>query len=669
MRALYSVQLINYSAPTHQFSIVFNSETASRYPDNSITNVVQNGDPVSVTLTSLNGTTQYWLKKVDGSHVQVYQDQGLTSLVPDTTASGWNGWFATYAMTCPAQNSVSLPQPMYADTTAWVNGAPKVRCVQIQANDACSDFPASGEAAAYPCARPGTAGSKSMLHEWTTSDGIGDLAFTGTNGPDGEGMYVLTSSCSNGLCTITAVRDYEDDATVANYGFTHSISASYHANQHAPGWTMRAESAVEFGWVNGSVFPPTYYSPPNLSGHMDLVAGVTPGNITTGVGPGPNQRDSCTNCTLQELSSDVKSTTNSLPVWQAPGYTFGGPMSYPSTRVWPPVAPATEVIAKDGVNVQRWRTDWLQWNTSIGGFSVLGTTALTLQTGTSHVYKVTPANAPLNVKIAPIYASDGVGRVYKDISSAATGNVITDATADSFCLALVAGQCRSGSSAGDIYLSTVGINYDGNCRVNNNNLPTPCVMGLPPWVNRAIQESQYPVDTNASRYRLLVMGFQQPLTGYAYSNWVPTPDGRWGIWAQNPPARHTFPGNGESDYWAMKLPPWPDEDHVNRSRYVPVEWRLSGSPGDRIRIAFGYAENGDPAKLYCTSRQETCWTSSAATDTNPFVFDSEAQQKTACDQGCVVNIPAIPGRVLFFQIERSNGSNAQLGPLQTRAVR
>ena len=100
----------------------------------------------------------------------------------------------------------------------------------------------------------------------------------------------------------------------------------------------------------------------------------------------------------------------------------------------------------------------------------------------------------------------------------------------------------------------------------------------------------------------------------------------------------------------------PDAGHVDR--------KFPASPGDRIRIAFGYAENGDPANLYCTTRQETCWTSAAATDPNPFVFAGEAQHKVACGSGCTVTIPAIPGRILFYQVEHTGGAGTILGPLE-----
>jgi len=67
----------------------------------------------------------------------------------------------------------------------------------------------------------------------------------------------------------------------------------------------------------------------------------------------------------------------------------------------------------------------------------------------------------------------------------------------------------------------------------------------------------------------------------------------------------------------MKLPPWPTSDTINRTTYVQVPISV---PNGNIRIKFGYGENGDPSLGYCTTRQEACWTTTAASGSSPFVF-------------------------------------------------
>src|SRR5262249_48066174 len=107
-----------------------------------------------------------------------------------------------------------------------------------------------------------------------------------------------------------------------------------------------------------------------------------------------------------------------------------------------------------------------------------------------------------------------------------------------------------------------------------------------------------------------------------------------------------------------------------RAKYVPkTPPRQLGAAGDQVRIAFGYAENGDPAvNLYCTSRRETCWTIASATDSNPLAFCGKSQQKTASARECNVPVPAIAGRVLFYRVERTSAGVTTLGPLEVMAV-
>ena len=82
-----------------------------------------------------------------------------------------------------------------------------------------------------------------------------------------------------------------------------------------------------------------------------------------------------------------------------------------------------------------------------------------------------------------------------------------------------------------------------------------------------------------------------------------------------------------------------------------------------MRVAFGYAENGSPENFYCTSRAEACYTSGTATASNPFVFASESQSFFPCTGLCQVPIPAIPGRVLYYQVQvqRQSLVNAPTG--------
>ena len=151
-------------------------------------------------------------------------------------------------------------------------------------------------------------------------------------------------------------------------------------------------------------------------------------------------------------------------------------------------------------------------------------------------------------------------------------------------------------------------------------------------------------------------------------NWIVSPDAKWGFFVPNP----VNGKSGAQDAWRITIPPWPDAPHggdtVDRTTFVQEPIRVHTNAKTSIRIAFGYAENGNPANLYCTTRQETCWTSAAATESNPFAFASEAQQRVSCESECTVYIPAIAGRILFYRIERVTGSKTVTDPLEAKVV-
>jgi hypothetical protein len=89
---------------------------------------------------------------------------------------------------------------------------------------------------------------------------------------------------------------------------------------------------------------------------------------------------------------------------------------------------------------------------------------------------------------------------------------------------------------------------------------------------------------------------------------------------------------------------------------------LSASPNfDVARIRFGYAENGgNPAAFYCTARQEDCSTTTNASASSPFAFESESPVWASCSAGCSVVVPALPGRIVYYVVDRKNSSTGAL---------
>jgi hypothetical protein len=122
-----------------------------------------------------------------------------------------------------------------------------------------------------------------------------------------------------------------------------------------------------------------------------------------------------------------------------------------------------------------------------------------------------------------------------------------------------------------------------------------------------------------------------------------------------------------NDLLMAKLPSWPNPQDIttNRTGFVMQSIQVSGNQNLRTaRVRFGYAENGPPASFFCAPRQEAC-----STGGTPYSFLSENPQWQACPGGCTIQIPAIPGRVLFYTIDGKDGNgNTIPGALQVQVV-
>jgi hypothetical protein len=240
-------------------------------------------------------------------------------------------------------------------------------------------------------------------------------------------------------------------------------------------------------------------------------------------------------------------------------------------------------------NEKRWSLD-LRHMSPFGGigqenYAGVGTIAATLVAGTNGVFKFT--SYPGSHADIKHYGPRGFAGPYllQDVSSPATGNVITDATQWAFCFVYVSGECRSGSMVGEIYVSIPNPDLSG---VANNSCiagwyaqVNPCA--LIPFAMQAwgIQNdlSRQPVDDNY--WRKLTMGLSGPGRQYQFGNLIPTPDGSWaftqGYWLDG----------GRNEILALKLPPFPNYDSVNRADYVPVPVAIPGGQQASARVRFG----------------------------------------------------------------------------------
>ena len=120
---------------------------------------------------------------------------------------------------------------------------------------------------------------------------------------------------------------------------------------------------------------------------------------------------------------------------------------------------------------------------------------------------------------------------------------------------------------------------------------------------------------------------------------------------------------------AVKVPPPPAVDSVNRGGFVPI--MVSGKPPAGLNVAnaiveFGYGENGNASSFFCTSRAEVCAvgrsTGPQAIDgTNPFYFEtteSSALTGSPCTAGCSIAVPGISQHVIYGRLVYRNAANA-----------
>jgi hypothetical protein len=120
------------------------------------------------------------------------------------------------------------------------------------------------------------------------------------------------------------------------------------------------------------------------------------------------------------------------------------------------------------------------------------------------------------------------------------------------------------------------------------------------------------------------------------------PDASWGLFLTQY-ADGIFPV-----MWAAKLPPWPGYDTVERDDFIQLPINL-GSGAELAEIQFGYEENGPYNQFYCTTRAEACASGGA-----PFRYvTTDGHAGISCANGCSINIPALSGRLLWWQEFRS----------------
>jgi hypothetical protein len=526
-------------------------------------------------------------------------------------------------------------------------GATGNNCLKIRiTGEPCSAFATSLEKQKYPC--PWDA-NRSMPQTLQAGDYLWainpDRVFDGKN----EKMRVISkTSLGDGgyelevirMATCRGVTFYDDDTkrTYAN-GWTFAMSGSglcagngWWIDATDPSARWHAEDAVLSG------------------GHGTFGSGTAADRFTMLVAGSASRF----NLPLLEQVGrpPLYTQQHSLSAFEGIKRTSGVDVqSYPNKGQW--TAPAPE---------QSWALDLRHYNPSggVGGEAPSGIWSQTysLVSGTTQVYKIN--NAGVYGKVLPYVAWAGPN-LLKDASG--PGSVITDADAWRFCVALKAGECRPDSNANDTFVNVPKANISTSCVVNQHSRNYPCFTNgywFGAWITQSDISRDDPDYLNGRR---LSMGFTGPGRQYHFTNAHTTPSGKWAFFGPG------WIDGVRPEVLMLKLPPWPNtEQDRTRNGFVPIRVDLQANESySKARIRFGYAENGPVDGLFCTSRQESCVTDKQLT---PFAYQqSENLTPADCQGGCSISIPAIPGRILYYRVERLNDSGEVFQePIKVRAV-
>ncbi len=499
-------------------------------------------------------------------------------------------------------------------------------CVTFQSQMACSHTPHAGENTKWPCEyNP----DWSELQPIAAGDGL--LVMNGTNNVETL-LVVSVTSLGNARYQFTAVRGSTASGSKSTptgwAAYAVPPSTNCDPTQCTPGVGM---------WFDSKASSVTWRLDPGaFSGHSDLGNGPTAGG---------NSYCVTFACRYNTPMSQQIGTGFSISV--LPG-SFAGVSGSVALQGYPSIhqvtAPPQEKV---------WMLNFRHLNPSTGvGPEIatdVGGVSYSPVPATKSVFKFTNVNGGLSYKQVPVVGYAGY-HLLRDVSSPATGNIITDSTPWQFCVVQKAGECQAGSTPGEAYASVPSGSVRGsqNCVSNSYDDNFPCLFTPPAAAAFGIQQGISRPDLAGSYWRRITMGLSGPGRQFQFASFIPDPTGAWafiqGFWVDG----------ARNDLFMAKLPPWPNPQDVttNRSNFIQQSISVTANanlPGARIR--FGYSENGLPTNFYCTARQEGCVTGGV-----PYSFLSENPSWQSCGNGCTIPVPAIPGRVLFYAVDRRDVS-------------
>lgn len=336
------------------------------------------------------------------------------------------------------------------------------------------------------------------------------------------------------------------------------------------------------------------------------------------------------------------------------------PMDYPSFNG---VAGSPNVEAHPSLSVSN-APDADTYNQVIDNHPYYGDDATVTATETTLVsgqlYRIRGTSVAANYKLTPYFANSG-SRAMKEVSGPAARLATDSSTQYQWCVTLVAGECYTGSQAGDIYFNAPGITnayctYNWTTLLDTLTIPNDICVSASNAVTQAVVMQEISGDPNGLQLRVISNALSKYEQESTFWNARTIPDGSWAF---------TGFSGAAGNIMLAKIPPRAKES-VTRTIYVPISVSLPAVSGvDNAIIQFGYGENGDPGSYYCTARQEACVAQGQTINASqPFYFgttESASITGMPCRSGCTVTVPGIPGRVLYYRVSSRDSSGRVVG--------
>ena len=563
-------------------------------------------------------------------------------------------WATNTSLPWPGDSTYDRACPSGLSTYFTNRGATGNNCAQIRIQyEPCSSFSTLAERTAHPC--PSDSSKSWMGRALAPGDVIWDSK--GCNNvncaTDSETMMIVkredpSTPSDPSDDTITVLRDQK-----TGYGCSNTVprgrvctgdDASF---QHADQWTLTGRMlSVEVTWD------------PITGEFLDIPGDAIRGHSDFTARPGGNH-------SMVAVATD--SVFNLLYFGQVdqPRVAYGTKAG----GIYMKHTPMFARQAEDVIGVQSYAappinctlgpiwcsigSDWNHLNSGNGSSAEVPDqgigTIRTVTNVTGNVFKATAISGATSKSREPWLTIGPY--VLQDMSSAATGDVITNGNTGKFCIPRLINECRTGSTVGEIYWVMAGTSTtDSYCWGSSASKRVPCAWSTS-GIHGNMRQMRFANDPAGMQQRVIGL-LTCPQMQYVYAKNRTWPGGRRMLsTAFNLEGNYTLPVLIDPGGWA--------NDTANRATFIPVKVEA----GVNLVVEFGYEENGPRESFFCTSRLEKCVAKAIAiNESNPFQYAGESGAYNAVS--AVVPIPALPGRMLYYRVI----AGGVAGPLQVKAV-